>query len=144
MTLGLLGLGCTLLPACGPKEEQITLVPVSGKVTVGGEILPIGQVALIPDASKGNTTIKQPSGKIQEDGTYKIETGTANGNREGAPPGWYRVVINVGSPGTPDQMKLKIPEVGLEYKEQKKTKLTIEVKEGAPPGAYDIKIPKAH
>ena len=138
--LGLLALTCTLLPACGPTEENVPLYPVSGKVLNSGSPMPIGQVMFYPDQAKGNSTTKVPSGMIQADGSYSLTTGTSKGVKEGAPAGWYKVTVSAAGTGTPEQMKVKPAFYNPDFKNAKLTKLSIEVKEGAGPKDYEIKL----
>jgi hypothetical protein len=143
LSLGLIAVACSLLPACKPKEDELTLLPVSGKVTIGGTPMPLGNVNFFPDSSKGNTSTKVPSALVLEDGSFKLMTSDSAGTRkEGAPPGWYKVVVMRVNPGTPEQQKLKVESYSGDYQSEKKTKLSIEVKEGAGANAYDIKLPK--
>jgi hypothetical protein len=140
--LGLIAVACGFLPAC-KKEQEPTLVPVSGKVTVGGTVLPLANVSFYPDAAKGNTSTKVPTARVQEDGSYKLMTTTSGGpKQEGAPPGWYKVVVTRVEPGTPELQKLKIEAFNPDYQSERKTKLSFEVKEGAGAVVYDIKLPK--
>jgi hypothetical protein len=80
---------------------------------------------------------------IQSDGTYKITTGTETGPKEGAPPGWYKVTVTITS-GDPyaEASKVKLPTINGEYSSQRNTPLSVEVKDGAAPGAYDLKVKK--
>jgi hypothetical protein len=137
MAMGTLALVCAILTSCGAKEENLTLLPVSGTVTVDGKTLPMGTVYYQPDESKGNKSTKGISGHIQEDGSYKLITVTSGGNKEGAPVGWYKVTVNVGPPTTEEQKNLKVPTISETYKRPKTTTLLIEVKQG---GSYDLKL----
>jgi hypothetical protein len=93
----LLWLAClgAALGLAGSSEDKIgKTVPVSGKVTLGGEPLTAGVVVFTPDAGKGNTSKWTASGVIGKDGTYTLQTDT----KDGAPPGWYKVSINTNVP----------------------------------------------
>src|ERR1700729_3502154 len=81
--------GCAplFLAGCSPAP-----VPVSGKVTVGGEPLKTGTVTFFAEA--GNPTKAEPRGKIKEDGTYEVQTD----GKPGAPPGTYKVVVFANAP----------------------------------------------
>jgi hypothetical protein len=138
----LLALVTTLLPSCKSKHDDVKLIPVSGKVTVDGKVLPMGTVQYYADESKGNTYGKITSGTIHADGTYKLTTGTDSGTKDGIPAGWYKVAVQPGTAVTEDQSKLKAESFNKDYYNPKKTKLLIEVKEGASADAYDIKLTK--
>jgi hypothetical protein len=140
MAFGFLALACALLPACKPKEEEIALFPVSGNVTVGGKPLLTGDVQFYADESKGNNYKRIPTGHVSN-GTYKLMTGSALGNKEGAPAGWYKVAVHAGSATSEELKSYKAPSISSDYQNPKKTKILIEVKEGADPKSYDIKIP---
>lgn len=141
--LGILALSCVLLPACNSKsEEEVALIPVTGKVTANGKVLPMGRVEFYPDEAKGNTNKKSPAGQIQADGTYKLVYGTSSGVKDGAPAGWYKVVVHPGTPVTEEQKGLKAEQFNSDFSKVKSTKLLIEVKAGANGDAYDIKLTK--
>jgi hypothetical protein len=79
-----------------------TVVPVSGRVTVGEEPLEEGTITFIPEPSKGNTSVFFATGVV-ENGTYQVSTEGKNG----VPPGWYKVIVydtslaKLPSPGRP-------------------------------------------
>lgn len=129
--LSLLVLGCG-----GGGGEQ--LFPVSGKVSYQGKALPRGSVTLHGDRSKGNTTDHHPTGRIGPDGTFKIYL---TAGREGAPPGWYKVVIfateedrpsAAAHPGLPPTI---IPKT---YNKADTTPLAIEVKADSAPENFEL------
>jgi len=133
----LLALGFTLLIGCDKKgSEDLNLVPVSGKVTVGKTPLPLGSVMYYPDSGKGNNGKRVPQGQIQPDGTYKLSTSSEAGVQEGAPPGWYRVAVTPTGASETNQTKARIPTYNLDYTFEKNTKLVVEVKPGG--GNYDL------
>jgi hypothetical protein len=138
---GFIALACSLISACGGKqEEDFQLVPVTGKVSVGGVSLPRGQVVFYPDESKGNKSNKMSSGLIKSDGTFTLST-TQNGSlKEGAPPGWYKVTVTGSGMSDPEQAKTKMPTFNPADSNQKTTKLHVEVKQGG--GPYDLKLTK--
>jgi len=142
--LGLLALGCGLLVGCGgPKVEPLgAVVPVAGKVTVNGKVLPAGMVSFNPDESKGNTSKNIPTASLEADGSYKLVTGTVDGVKEGAPPGWYKVTIMPIAASDPAQSaaSAKAPSIGTPYQGVMMTPLLVEVKDGAAAGAYDLKL----
>jgi hypothetical protein len=132
---------CFVLTSC-KKEEELILLPVSGKVTVDGKALVLGSVGFNPDSSKGNQFKKTLSTQIQPDGTYKLMTSTEKGMKEGAPAGWYKVTVAPEPGHTPEQANLKAEPFHKKFENLKLTTLLIEVKEGAPADAYDLKLTK--
>ena len=124
---------------CKPPPPAPTF-PVSGKVTVGKKALTTGFVTYTPDAGKGNTSKESAIGMIGADGTYKLVT---NG-RDGAPLGWYKVSVNpqgMPSGDTPPPKELPKPTaINPKYQKGDTSGISIEVKEQAPPGAYDIDL----
>lgn len=136
-----LPLGFLFITACG-KKDDFTLVPVSGKITVGKTPLSSGTITFWPDAAKGNTANKAPSGIIEADGSYKLRMGTSEGIKDGAPPGWYKVTISKGNPvaSTNKKQPVRGPVFDPSLESHQKTTLQMEVKEGAAPGAYDLKL----
>jgi hypothetical protein len=135
-----------LAPACGDGSGVGRTYPVSGKVMLGGAPLTAASTVLLfkPDASRGNTSPFEPSGTVDESGTYTLQTK----GKKGAPPGWYKVVVtayesrpeHVRSPGhgRPTARSLVPAKYGLE----KTTDLAVEVVEKPAPGAYDLKLSK--
>jgi len=128
------------------------LVPVSGKVTTdGGQPLTVGTVTFLPDESKGNTSKFSPSGMVDSSGSYKLTTD----NREGAPPGWYKVGVAAqgmsaggmpgGDPGVvsdPTKTLAKGSPVNAKYQNPTTSGISIEVVESPAAGAYDLKVGK--
>jgi hypothetical protein len=141
LTFLLLAGGLGLLAGCGKTEEKVDTVPVSGKIKFGNAPVPMGRVTFYPDASKGNTFNKLPSAHLSTDGTYTLMTPVEGGEKEGAPPGWYRVTVEPVGMSDPSQAKLKMPDLER-YSSRDGTPLTVEVKAGAPAGAYDFKLGK--
>jgi hypothetical protein len=68
---------------CGGSSDGEGLIPVSGKVTVGGKALTKGSVSYRPDKARGNTNPAEPYGEITADGTYTLYTN----KKKGAPAG---------------------------------------------------------
>ena len=139
--LGLAVATCLFVQACGPSEEITPLTPVTGKVTFDGKPYTTGQVVFNPDKEKGNNTTKVPSGSIQPDGSYTIQTGSSKGQKDGAPAGWYKVTVTPTGMSDPNASKEKAPDYNPYFKSAKMTKLTVEVKEGAPL-VYEVKLTK--
>jgi hypothetical protein len=126
--------GLFTLAGCG----GLKLVPVSGKVTLGGKPLYGGAVSFVPDASKGNNARVSCMGPIRFDGRYELTTSgiTESGTGKGAPPGWYKVTLLTTLPGTPAIT------VNPKYLNVDTTPLSIEVVADPEPGHYDLKLDK--
>jgi len=154
---------CAALAGCGKGIPG--LVPVTGKVFFKGqpftkEVAPPGQtqqagplkgkslspkanqtaafggVIFIPDTAKGNGTLYQPAGTIDAEGNYQIFTN----NQRGAPPGHYLVSVQsmygmAISANTPPQSSIP-----LRYADVKTSGLSVEVRDDAPPGSYDLRL----
>ncbi len=89
----------TLLPAAGCDRGGETLVPVEGKVTIAGEPLTAGAVSFRPDRNAGNSSLHHPTGPIDAEGNYRLFVG----QRAGAPPGSYQVVVFANEPAEDEQ-----------------------------------------
>ena len=132
----LLSAGCG-----GPAEPK--LVGVTGTVKIGGAPMPLGTVTYHPDAAKGNTRQGKVGGMIKSDGTYTLQTD----GKLGAPAGWYFVTVT--GQGMPDMAKMPEPgkmptppAVNPKYTKPETSGFQIEVKDGAPAGAYDLPLVK--
>src|SRR5438552_3648121 len=68
-----------------------TCYPVSGVVRLDGKPVrgKAGTVLLKPDAAKGNKSPFDAWGTIDGEGSYRVATR----GQDGAPPGWYKVVV---------------------------------------------------
>jgi len=125
----------------GCSEPQLKLVsPVEGKISAGDNPLAGGNITFHPDTTKGNTAkfAQLPVGTIS-DGRYSIATG----GKPGAPEGWYKVTVTSSVPSDPKN-EYSIPKLIVDkaYTDAATTTLLVEVKEGSPAGAYDLKVPK--
>ncbi len=128
----------TLLSAAGCVQSKP--IPVSGKVTVGGQPLAKGTVTFHPDESKGNKAklASPPVGDI-ENGEYKVGAG----KEQGVPPGWYKVTVYATVPSDPkDEYSEPMSLISETYNSPETTTLSVEVKPNAPPGAYDLVLTK--
>jgi len=127
------------LAGCSPPPPA-PCFPVAGKVTYKKKALPAGTITFTPDASKGNSSKESAIGMLKEDGSYSLVT---NG-RDGAPLGWYKVSVNPLAMPTempPAGKPLpKPPAIDPKYQKGDSSGISIEVKEQAPPGAYDIDL----
>lgn len=134
----------TLVWVSGCRDSVGTLYPVRGKVLLSGKpIKPSrGYVMLKPDKTKGNETKFKPSGSITPDGTYEIYTK----ERQGAPPGWYKVVVTAqGERPKPTRGKSNMRPIAkslvpAKYGQKKTTPLSIEVVADPSPDAYDLDL----
>lgn len=128
---------CVALLGCSSAPNEL-LHPVSGQVTFGGKPLTTGTVSFRPDASKGNKSEHHPTGTIGADGKFTLFTG----GHAGAPPGWYKVVVNAHEPALdtggahPGLPKSIIP---TRYAGND-TPLAREVLENPAAGAYDLTL----
>lgn len=127
-----------LAAGCGSGGQK--LVKVKGKVYVGDKLAKTGEyatgnVVFHPDTSKGNTTQELVKASIEPDGSYKLFTR----DKEGAPPGWYTVTVDLADTDPKDPYKFKM-QVAEKYMYHDKSGLSIEVVENPEPGRYDLKL----
>jgi hypothetical protein len=138
-------LACLLAAPLGCDSSGVgTTYPVAGSITLDGKpfTAPTVTVLFKPDPTKGNTTSFEPVGTVDEHGRYTVRT---NG-RDGAPPGWYKVVVTAFS-GRPEHSKIThdkrpivqslLPE---RYGSVASSTLAIEVVENPRTAAYDLKL----
>jgi len=130
ISLPLLALALVILPAVlGCGGPTVKTVPVSGKVTVGGQPAPDGNVSFVP-VSAGDSKVGAPAGQIKN-GEYTVSTA----GKPGAPEGKYKVTVHgsmVPTGGKPPASFNRI------YSDAKTTPLTIDV----PSSNYDLKLEK--
>jgi hypothetical protein len=120
--------------------------PVAGRITINQEPLTAKSTVVLfkPDASKGNTSIFEPIGTVDENGDYMVLTK----GKKGAPPGWYKVVVTAteSAPVHPNSPQGHRPVaqslVPAKYGLEQTSDLSIEVVENPAPGAYDLKLTK--
>jgi len=135
---GLFCLACAILAGCG-GDGGARLVPVSGTVAAAGKPLTKGSVTYHPEATKGESAGVLPAATIDEQGQYSLSTQ----GRSGAPVGKYKVVVAVQVPSDPkDPYSIPKSLVDPVYSKPETTPLVVEVKDGAPAGAYDLKLTK--
>jgi len=138
--------GAGLVLGCTGKKD-VSLAPVTGKVTLDGKPLTSGSVSLIPDVPLGNEgaqeaskmqTIGLSGGEIKSDGTYTISTA----GKEGAPLGKYKV--RVLPPMTEPSQSKEAPKLRFrqDYTDANKTPLKYEVVSSPEAGRYDLKLTK--
>jgi hypothetical protein len=122
------------LAGCQKSGEK--LLPVEGKVQLGGKPLTTGYVILHPDKDKGNTSLHEPRGQIDKQGNYRISTN----EKTGAPPGWYKVAVTAADqidPKNPYFTRWLVPEKYIDYRT---SQLAFEVVEQPAEGAYDLSL----
>jgi hypothetical protein len=131
-------LGCGLLIAAGCSGGP-SFVTVSGKVTLGDELLTTGGVSFIADESKGNKARGSSRGWIGADGSYELHSigVTTRESGKGAQLGWYKVIL-VEKMGKKD-LESKID---AKYFDENTTPLFVEVVNDPAPGRYDFKVSK--
>jgi hypothetical protein len=129
-----------VMVACGCEPGE-TLTEVRGKVFVGDQ--PVGKgtgfVTFHPDEKQGNKSLEEAVGAIEPDGTFVMKTRS----KDGVAPGWYKVGVSIAEvldPNNPYVTKWLMPNPD-KYQDWNKSGIRLEVVEGAPPGAYDIKLP---
>ncbi|MCE9567006.1 MAG: hypothetical protein K8U57_33810 [Planctomycetes bacterium] len=130
----LVAIGSLLLPGCGASKEIGPLHPVAGKVTLDGAKLHYGIVVFVPDLEKGNKLLLSPVARVTADGTYTIETES----KQGAPAGWYKVMVITNDPGAPANAQTIAPRYGR----VELTDLAVEVTPEPTPAAYDFGLSK--
>src|SRR5579883_1283932 len=133
---GLLASALLLLSVAGCQKPGEKLLPVEGKVLLGGKPLSTGFVILHPDKDKGNTSLHEPRGSIDKQGHYRITTN----EKSGAPPGWYKVAVTAADqvdPKNPYFTRWLVPEKYIDYRT---SQLAFEVVEHPAEGAYDLTL----
>ena len=140
-SLAAAGLLAALAAVAGCESGGDDFAPVTGKVTLNGQVLKYGVVTFRPDATKGNPTQHHPTGEIQPDGTYTLMTA----GRKGAPPGHYKVLVFVdenASAGAPAHPVMPKWAINVKYTDEATTDLRVEVVAKPVPGQYDLKVTK--
>lgn len=131
----------SVLLGCGGGGEQgPKLSAVNGTVTLDGAPLRGAGVTFHPDTGKGNKAEYLPAGVADEKGKYKLITAT----KDGAPAGWYKVVITAPVPPRTggEAPKVGPPPFNVKFIDVGSTDLSVEVKDGAAAGSYDLKLTK--
>ena len=84
------GVALALLQAgCSGDDGRVPVFPVTGKVSVKGEV-PEGALIVFYPAQSGGESELRPSAKVKSDGTFSLTTYDAN---DGAPSGDYTATI---------------------------------------------------
>jgi hypothetical protein len=130
LVLALLG---AAMAGCGGGSD-LTLAPVTGKVTYKGKPLERGAVVFLPmDGTPG----PQAAGEIDSGGNYAVVTGGASG----AVIGKHKVTVEARAEQSEDAYKkLQIPKLitPTKYANEVETPLTFEVKAGD--NRFDIEL----
>jgi hypothetical protein len=127
-----------LLSVVGCGGDNLKLVPVKGKVTLDGSPVPGGSVTfVVQQLPKGQKSPGPSTGQIDPSGNFELFT---NG-QPGAPEGKYKAFLSPNMVPDPN-LKGKAPKmIPDKYRKVDDNPLPMyEVKEGAAPGAYDIKL----
>jgi hypothetical protein len=126
-----------LLAGCSSSKEDY--LPVQGMVRVNGQPLPAGTIVFHPDATKGNTSKREPRGTIGKDepGRYRLTTD----GRDGAPPGHYQVAVFPVPPVTQENSQ-RPPEwlADPKYADVRTSDLTVEVRRDANAETYNFNL----
>ena len=139
LLLGALAAGCGDASGVGPTFR------VTGKVTFNDAPLTAKNTVIVfkPDAARGNTSPFESAGTVDADGNYSLTTRGKNG----APPGWYKVVVTAREEAEPVHPKgpqrhrpVSKSLLPAKYGQAQTSGLSIEVVEGPAPGAYDLKL----
>ena len=116
-----------------------SLVPVKGKVTVDGTPLTTGSLVFKPDAAKGNASQVDSSAEISADGSYSLFTR----QKEGAPPGWYKVGVVAQGPANPaDPYSPQKSLIAERYNNAESSGVAVEVVASPAAEAYDLRLTK--
>ncbi len=126
------------------SPEGGALVPVTGRVLLGGQPLRIGEgqvgkVWFYPVAPAPAASPVPPAGSIDSEGRYTLSTA----GQPGAPPGRYRVMLIATRPSDParpfHRRKSLVP---VRYCGVETSGLVVQVVETPAPGAYDLRLRK--
>jgi hypothetical protein len=136
-----------LVSGCGDASGVGQTFPVAGKVIINNAPLTAKSTVVLfkPDTAKGNTSPFEPVGTVDAEGNYALTTKGKNG----APPGWYKVVVTAREEGPPAHPKSRQDHrpvakslVPARYGLAETSDLSVEVVEKPTPGAYDLKLRK--
>jgi hypothetical protein len=129
---------------CGDASGVGKTLPVAGRITLDGVPLTAATTVVLfkPDKAKGNASPWEPTGTVDNQGKYTLNT---KGKR-GAPPGWYKVIVTAveAQPNAVKGKRLQLPTpkslVPARYGQAATTTLAVEVVESPGPEAYDLKL----
>jgi hypothetical protein len=134
----------SVAPGCGDTSGVGRTLPVAGRITVDGTPLTASTRVILfkPDAARGNASPWEPTGTVDNQGNYTLNTK----GRRGAPPGWYKVSVTAveaasnAVKGKRTQLPTPKSLVPARYGQATTTPLAIEVVESPGPDAYDLKL----
>jgi hypothetical protein len=142
----MLNLCGTALLCCGCGDADPfgvgAMVPVSGQVLVNGKPLHLpgnafARLWFYPDAAKGNPCPQIAIGDVDADGYYTLSVR----GQEGAPLGWYKVLVIATEHVDPDHpSKLRRLFVPKKYGDTATSGLCVQVVRVPQEGAYDLKL----
>lgn len=129
----LAGVSLVMLAGCGNAGPP--LIEVTGKVTIDGTPASEGGVVF----RDVNNAMVQLIGAVEPDGSYSM----MYNRRPGVPVGKYRVTVLVtetakGPDGNPTGLPRTLS--NSKFSDPNRTPFEIEVREGAPPEAYDLAV----
>jgi hypothetical protein len=118
--------------------------PVTGKVTLNDRPVTATSTIVLfkPDTARGNTSPFEPTGTVDDAGNYQVFTR----GKQGAPPGWYKVVVTATEPRGPQEKGPRNHRPGprsvlpARYGQEATTPVAVEVVEHPAPDAYDVKL----
>lgn len=115
---------CLVLAGCGSDDGRVPLAKTSGKLTWPGKPVLGLMVVFHPTDPATPKTPVQPTGVVQEDGTFSI---TCYELADGVPPGDYIVTLRE-APRAEGSAKLEMPPAKYLKKESSPLRATIEKK----------------
>jgi hypothetical protein len=129
---------------CGDASGVGRTLPVAGRITLDGTPLTAATTVVLfkPDAARGNAAPWEPTGTVDAQGNYTLNTK----GRRGAPPGWYKVTVTAveAQANAVKGKRLQLPTprslVPARYGQAATTPLAVEVVENPTPDAYDLKL----
>jgi hypothetical protein len=130
---------------CG-DAGGLPLFPVAGRITVDGQPLCAEQATVVfkPDKGRGNLTDHEPVGRVDPNGNFTLATA----GKQGAPPGWYKVVVAAFEAPRNDRRLPGKPARGYRllanrrYGDAETSGLKVEVVPNPVSGIYDLKLSK--
>ncbi|WP_145060455.1 hypothetical protein [Adhaeretor mobilis] len=117
--VGLIGVVIATL-GCGSSSHELETAPVSGRVTLDGELLTSGYVFVTPSKGRG------AKGAIQPDGTFVLGT---YDSADGVQVGTHSVTINPVPRDEGDRQRERVA-IPRKYSQGKSSGLTVDVQAG--------------
>jgi hypothetical protein len=132
VTLAILAVGLT---GCGESKQ----IPVSGKILLDGNPIKVSTGETASVNYHGQTNKVFGVGQVNENGEYTM----SSNNKPGMPAGSYKVTVTYSKPkDAKDPYSIPVRMINEKFTNLEFTDLTIEVKDNAPPGTYDLKVTK--